>query len=82
MSSTERRFEYWEPTMGAMAVIMDCLPRQIQDRIVERLQQLAVQQEDRGDITSSYFSRALSGERCPRPEPKAKSTHLRLVVSK
>jgi hypothetical protein len=53
MSSTERRFEYWEPTMGAMAVIMDCLPRQIQDRIVERLQQLAVQQEDRGDVAAS-----------------------------
>jgi len=67
---------WWEPTMGAMEVIVDCLPRETQERIVQRLQLLAVAQEDRGDVTASYYSRALSGEPFPKPAPKP---HLRLV---
>jgi hypothetical protein len=69
---------FWEPTMGAMEVIVDCLPRETQVKIAQRLQLLAVAQEDRGDMTASYYSRALSGERFPKPESKPKS-HLRLV---
>jgi hypothetical protein len=79
MSSTERRFDYWEPTMGAIECIMDCLQPEVRNRIVQRLRQLAVIQETRGDVTASYYSRALSGERCPKPEPKSKPKHLRLV---
>jgi hypothetical protein len=69
---------FWEPTMGAMETIVDCLPRETQQEIRRRLQLLAAAQEDRGDMTASYYSRALSGERFPKPEPKPKP-HLRLV---
>jgi hypothetical protein len=66
--------------MGAMECILDCLPREVRARIEQRLQQLAVAQEDRGDVTSSYYSRALSGERCPKPQDRLnKRAHLRLV---
>jgi hypothetical protein len=65
--------------MSAIDAIMDCLPRETRERIVQRLQLLAVAQEGRGDVTASYYLRALSGERCSNPEPKPRS-HLRLVV--
>jgi hypothetical protein len=63
---------FWEPTLGAMEVIVDCLPPDTQRRIIERLQLLAKVQEERGYTTASYFSRALSGESCPMPKPKPK----------
>jgi hypothetical protein len=56
----------------------DCLPLESQVKIAQRLQLLAVAQEGRGDVTASYYSRALSGERFPKPEPKPKP-RLRLV---
>jgi hypothetical protein len=76
---SDSHLAYWEPTMGAMECILDCLPPEVRTRIEQRLQQLAVAQEDRGDVTASYYSRALSGERCPKPEPKKRAAHLRLV---
>jgi hypothetical protein len=63
---------FWEPTMGAMEAIVDCLPRETQQYIVERLQILTRVQETRGLTTASYFSRALSGEPSPAPKPKTK----------
>jgi hypothetical protein len=82
MNSTEPGLAFWMPTMEATEAVMDCLPPKVRARVVQRLRQLAVMQEARGDTTASFYSRALSGERCPRPEqPKPKPTHLRLVVN-
>jgi hypothetical protein len=67
---------FWEPTMGAMECLIDCLPPKAQERIVERLQLLARVQESQGDLVASRFSRALSGESVPVPRPKP---NLRLV---
>ena len=63
---------FWEPTMGAMEAIVDCLPRETQQQIVERLQILARVQESRGLTIASFFSGALSGEPSPAPKPKPK----------
>jgi hypothetical protein len=73
---------FWQPTMSAIDAIIDYLPRETRERIVQRLQLLAVAQEDRGDVTASYYLRALSGERCPKPEPKTQvsSTACREVM--
>jgi hypothetical protein len=70
----------WTPTMSAFDAILDCLPREIRERVVQRLQLLAVMQEQRGDVTASYYLRALSGERCPKLEPESKPrSHLQVV---
>jgi hypothetical protein len=61
---------FWEATMGPMDIIIGVLPLELQKKIVERLQDLAVVQADRGDMVASYFSRALSGE--PYPEEPTK----------
>jgi len=58
---------FWEPTMGAIECVIDCLPRKAQERIVERLQLLARVQESQGEMVASRFSRALSGEPLPTP---------------
>lgn len=68
---------FWEPTMGAMDVIVSCLPRETQLLIAEQLQLLAVAQEDCGNQTASYYSRALSGEAAPQPKPKSKLAIVR-----
>lgn len=66
---------FWEPTLGAMDVIISCLPQETQQLIAGRLQLLAKVHEDRGETTASHFSRALSGELAPTeatPKPKPK----------
>jgi hypothetical protein len=44
---------FWEPTMGAIECVIDCLPRKAQERIVERLQLLARVQESHGELVAS-----------------------------
>jgi hypothetical protein len=69
--------DYWEPTLGAMEVIVECLPAETRRRIREKLQLTAKAQAYRGYESASYFSRALSGEPCPSLTPKP-----RLVIVK
>lgn len=66
--------DYWESTIGPLGIIIDCLPREMQKEIVERLQLLAQVYGDRGDLTASYYARALSGEPFPVPKPRPKLT--------
>jgi hypothetical protein len=57
--------DWWEPCLGGLGAIIDCLPLETQKRITERLRLLAIVQEDRKLDLASYFSRALSGEPAP-----------------
>jgi hypothetical protein len=66
--------DYWEPTMGALEAIVDCLDVRTQQKIVERLQLLAQVQADRGLVEASYFSRCLSGEPYPGEESEQPKT--------
>lgn len=62
---SNENLDFWEPCLNAMGAIIDCLPPETQQRIVERLRLLAIVQEDRKLDLASYFSRALSGEPAP-----------------
>jgi hypothetical protein len=66
---SNNNMDFWEPTLGAMDVIVDCLPPETRRIIARKLQTLARAQENQGLITASYFSRALSGEPAPTPQP-------------
>jgi hypothetical protein len=81
-------YDYWQPTIGAMGAIIDCLPCETQQKIAEHLQLLGQVAKDRGDLDASYYARVLSGERTidvvadnhpaishPRPRPQ----HLKVV---
>jgi hypothetical protein len=63
--SLDPNLDFWEPTLNAMGVIVECLPLETQKRICERLRQLAIVQEDKSQPMASYFSRAVSGEPAP-----------------
>ena len=51
---------WWQSTISAMALIIDALPSDKQEAIRDRLLTLAELHEERGDIVSEYFARALS----------------------
>jgi hypothetical protein len=68
---------YWQPTIGPLGIIIESFPPEVQKQICERLQDLARVYEDRGDIPSSYYARALSGEEFPVPQ--SKGSHLKVV---
>jgi hypothetical protein len=59
----------WD-ALGAMEIIVKCLPPETQRTIMGQLQLLAKVQADAGMINASYFTRALSGESPPTPKPK------------
>ena len=62
--------DFWYPCFAAISSILDVLPKEFQDRASDQLQQMAKCCEDRGDFTSAYFCRAVSGEEFPEPAPK------------
>jgi hypothetical protein len=70
---------YWDPTMAALTAIVDVLPKELQDRVIQQLQNMATVCADRGDKPSEFFCRALSGQEFPEPQPKPRPQHLRVV---
>jgi hypothetical protein len=57
--------QWWESTAGVFEAIIGCLPPEVQEKIVERLQLLARVQADKGLDVASYYSRMMSGEAPP-----------------
>jgi hypothetical protein len=80
MSGTEHCHDYWESCGGAIQAIIAEMPDSIQERIRQRLRDLAARQAKDGEIHASYFSRMVSGEKPPVPQQiKRRRDHLRLV---
>lgn len=69
--------DFWYPTFAAISAILDVLPKELQDKAIAQLQQMAQCCEDRGDRTSAYFCRAVSGEEFPEPKPKPQLRAIR-----
>jgi hypothetical protein len=68
---------WWGPLEAALSCILDMMPREQRVATEERLKLMAEAQEKRGDLTASYFCRALAGEEYPVPEPKPKFELIR-----
>jgi len=68
--------DFWDPLRAALLAIIDVMPPDQQQKTVEQLQAMARVCEDRGDLQSAHFCRAVSGEPFPQPKPKPR---LRLV---
>ena len=68
---------WWDPAYFALTAIVDVLPREQQQTIIERWRAMAVCREDKGDLMASYFLHQLAGD--DMPTPKSKSSHLKVV---
>ena len=70
--------DWWQPTFTALTAIIDVLPPEQREKIVDQLQLMAEVNANRGDQQAEYFCRALSGEEWHQPAPKPRN-HLKVV---
>jgi hypothetical protein len=69
--------DWWHPTFAAISSILDVLPDEQRAAAIDRLRQMTEVYEEKGDLVSAHFCKAVSGDRPPAaPEPRPK---LRLI---
>jgi hypothetical protein len=60
----------FRPAFAALTAIIDVLPKELQDKVIDQLKNMSIVCTDRGDEVSALFCRALSGEEYPQPGNK------------
>jgi hypothetical protein len=64
--------DWWDPCWGALSCILDFMPPEQRAATLEQLGLMAEVFENRGDMRSANFCKALTGEPYEVPAPKSK----------
>jgi hypothetical protein len=68
---------WWVPLRTMFLSIVDTMPPAQQAAVMDMVQAWGRVLQDKGELQASYFCRDLSGEEFPQPKPK--SSHLKVV---